>query len=115
MPFDAARAHEPQDGIFLDETAAAQFGFGMLWTLVLTFPLMAVIQTICARIGFDTYVGTALSNMAAAAAAMFALQRRRTAGDVRTTSLVSPGRRSPPGSNPGRGWRCDAGSGRSGR
>jgi len=31
--------------------AGAQFGYGMGWTLLLTYPLMAAIQEISARIG----------------------------------------------------------------
>ncbi len=31
--------------------AGAKFGFGMLWTVLFTYPLMIVIQEICARIG----------------------------------------------------------------
>ena len=39
--------------------AGAQFGVNMLWTVVLTFPLMAAIQSICARIGRVTGEGLA--------------------------------------------------------
>jgi NRAMP (natural resistance-associated macrophage protein)-like metal ion transporter len=31
--------------------AGAKFGFGMLWTVLFTYPLMMVVQEICARIG----------------------------------------------------------------
>ncbi|HEY5055771.1 MAG TPA: divalent metal cation transporter, partial [Acidobacteriaceae bacterium] len=43
--------------------AGAQFGVNMLWTVVVTFPLMAAIQAICARIGRVTGEGLA-ANMA---------------------------------------------------
>jgi NRAMP (natural resistance-associated macrophage protein)-like metal ion transporter len=38
-------------GIATYSQAGAQFGYGLAWTLVLTYPLMAVIQEISARIG----------------------------------------------------------------
>src|SRR6266404_1740543 len=31
--------------------AGASFGYGMLWTALVTFPLMAAVQFICAKIG----------------------------------------------------------------
>ncbi|MEO6902518.1 MAG: divalent metal cation transporter [Bacteroidia bacterium] len=37
--------------------AGAQFGLSSLWTAPLTFPLMAAIQGMCARIGIVTEVG----------------------------------------------------------
>ncbi|MCR4324390.1 MAG: divalent metal cation transporter [Candidatus Curtissbacteria bacterium] len=41
-------------GIATYSQAGAQAGFGMLWTALLTFPLMAAIQEMCARIGIVT-------------------------------------------------------------
>ena len=41
----------------------AQFGFNLLWTVALTYPLMTAIQSICARIGRVTGQGLA-ANMA---------------------------------------------------
>jgi NRAMP (natural resistance-associated macrophage protein)-like metal ion transporter len=38
-------------GIATYSQAGAQFGFGMCWVMLFTFPLMAAIQEICARIG----------------------------------------------------------------
>ncbi|MGE5517020.1 MAG: NRAMP family divalent metal transporter [Bacteroidota bacterium] len=38
-------------GIATYTQAGAQFGYGLAWTLVLTYPLMAVVQEISARIG----------------------------------------------------------------
>jgi hypothetical protein len=37
----------------------AQFGYGLAWTLVLSYPLMAAIQEISARIGRVTGIGIA--------------------------------------------------------
>jgi Mn2+/Fe2+ NRAMP family transporter len=39
--------------------AGAQFGFSMLWPVVLTLPLMVAIQLVSARIGFVTRRGLA--------------------------------------------------------
>ncbi|WP_084637562.1 NRAMP family divalent metal transporter [Paludibacterium yongneupense] len=44
-------------GIGTYSQVGAQFGFNMLWTMPLTFPLMAAIQVICARIGRVTGKG----------------------------------------------------------
>ena len=41
-------------GIGTYSQAGAQFGFGQLWTAFYTFPLMAGIQEICARIALRT-------------------------------------------------------------
>lgn len=46
-------------GIATYSQAGAQTGFGLLWTAAFTFPLMAVIQEICARIGLVTGRGLA--------------------------------------------------------
>jgi NRAMP (natural resistance-associated macrophage protein)-like metal ion transporter len=46
-------------GIGTYSQAGAQFGFGMLWTLLFTFPLMCAIQEISARIGRTTGHGIA--------------------------------------------------------
>lgn len=46
-------------GIGTYSQAGAQFGFGMGWTMLLTFPLMAAIQEISARIGRTTGQGIA--------------------------------------------------------
>ena len=37
----------------------AQFGYGMLWTMVVSYPLMSAFQEICARIGRVTGHGIA--------------------------------------------------------
>jgi NRAMP (natural resistance-associated macrophage protein)-like metal ion transporter len=44
-------------GIATYSQAGAQFGFSTLWTALLTFPLMAAIQGMCARIGIVTSQG----------------------------------------------------------
>ncbi len=46
-------------GIATYSQAGAQFGFGLLWMAVVTFPLMAVVQEMCARIGLVTGRGLA--------------------------------------------------------
>src|ERR1700730_6558642 len=44
-------------GITTYSQAGAQFGFSTLWTALITFPLMAAIQGMCARIGVVTSMG----------------------------------------------------------
>jgi NRAMP (natural resistance-associated macrophage protein)-like metal ion transporter len=44
-------ADDDPSGIATYSQAGAQFGFGMLWTLLFTWPLMVGIQTVSARIG----------------------------------------------------------------
>lgn len=44
-------------GIATYSQAGAQYGFSTLWTALITFPLMAAIQEMCARIGLITSVG----------------------------------------------------------
>jgi NRAMP (natural resistance-associated macrophage protein)-like metal ion transporter len=46
-------------GIATYSQVGARFGYGLLWTMVLTYPLMAAIQEISARIGRVTGVGIA--------------------------------------------------------
>lgn len=52
-------ADDDPSGIATYSQAGAQFGFGLLWTLVLTYPLMVGIQIISARIGRVTGKGLA--------------------------------------------------------
>jgi Mn2+/Fe2+ NRAMP family transporter len=47
-------ADDDPSGIATYAQAGTQFGFGMGWTLILTWPLMVAIQAICARIGRTT-------------------------------------------------------------
>jgi len=44
-------------GIATYSQAGAQFGFGMLWMAIFQYPMMTVIQEICARIGLITGSG----------------------------------------------------------
>lgn len=44
-------------GIATYSQAGAQFGFATLWTALITFPLMAGVQEMCARIGIATKKG----------------------------------------------------------
>ncbi|MGH7275574.1 MAG: Nramp family divalent metal transporter [Candidatus Rokuibacteriota bacterium] len=46
-------------GITTYSVAGASLGYGMLWTAIATFPLMAAVQLICARIGLVTGRGLA--------------------------------------------------------
>lgn len=46
-------------GIATYSQTGAQYGFGLLWTAATTFPLMAIIQEMCARIGLVTGRGLA--------------------------------------------------------
>src|SRR5258706_7974717 len=52
-------ADDDPSGIATYSQAGAQFGFGMLWTVVLTYPLMVGIQTVSARMGRITGQGLA--------------------------------------------------------
>ena len=55
----AGAADDDPSGIATYSQAGAQFGLGMLWTAVLTFPLMVGIQMVSARIGRVTGHGVA--------------------------------------------------------
>jgi NRAMP (natural resistance-associated macrophage protein)-like metal ion transporter len=46
-------------GIATYSVAGAAYGYGLLWTALFTFPLMAAIQLVCARIGLVTGRGLA--------------------------------------------------------
>lgn len=52
-------ADDDPSGIATYSQAGAQFGYNLLWTVVLTFPLMVGIQTVSARIGRVTGQGLA--------------------------------------------------------
>src|SRR5271156_1975535 len=52
-------ADDDPSGIATYSQAGAQFGLNMLWTMPLAFPLMAAIQSMCARIGRVTGRGLA--------------------------------------------------------
>src|SRR5581483_9936952 len=46
-------------GIATYSQTGAQYGFQLLWLSIVTFPLMAVVQEMCARIGMVTGRGLA--------------------------------------------------------
>src|SRR5690349_5504960 len=52
-------ADDDPSGIATYSQAGAQFGFNMLWTVVLTYPLMVGIQMVSARMGWVTGRGLA--------------------------------------------------------
>jgi len=52
-------ADDDPSGIATYSQAGAQFGLNMLWTMPLAYPLMAAIQSMCARIGRVTGMGLA--------------------------------------------------------
>lgn len=54
-------ADDDPSGIATYSQAGAQFGLNMLWTMLFTYPLMAAIQSICARIGRVTGEGLAVN------------------------------------------------------
>ena len=54
-------ADDDPSGIATYSQAGAQFGLGMLWTIVLTYPLMTAVQSISARIGRVTGRGLAFN------------------------------------------------------
>ena len=50
-------ADDDPSGIVTYSIAGAQFGLSMLWLALITFPLMAALQMMCARIGMVTGMG----------------------------------------------------------
>jgi len=52
-------ADDDPSGIATYSVAGAQLGTGLLWTSVITWPLMAAVQSMCARIGMVTGQGLA--------------------------------------------------------
>jgi Mn2+/Fe2+ NRAMP family transporter len=48
-------------GIGTYSQVGSQFGFGLLWTALFTFPLMSAVQELCARIALQTGVGLGVS------------------------------------------------------
>src|SRR3954471_14244269 len=52
-------ADDDPSGIATYSQVGAQFGFGLAWTMLFSFPLMSVIQEISARIGCVTGCGIA--------------------------------------------------------
>jgi NRAMP (natural resistance-associated macrophage protein)-like metal ion transporter len=54
-------ADDDPSGIATYSQAGAQFGLNMLWTMLVTYPLMAAVQSMCARIGRVTGKGLAVN------------------------------------------------------
>ena len=52
-------ADDDPSGISTYSVAGASFGYATLWTALLSFPLMAAIQLMCARLGMVTGCGLA--------------------------------------------------------
>ncbi|MBI4099959.1 Nramp family divalent metal transporter [Candidatus Microgenomates bacterium] len=52
-------ADDDPSGIATYAIAGAQFGYGLLWTALFSFPLMTAVQEICGRIGLVTKKGLA--------------------------------------------------------
>src|SRR6266581_4321163 len=52
-------ADDDPSGIATYSQVGAQFGYGLAWTMLFSFPLMAVIQAVAARIGVVTGFGIA--------------------------------------------------------
>ncbi|RVO89726.1 NRAMP family divalent metal transporter [Sinorhizobium meliloti] len=57
--FISGASDDDPSGIGTYSQAGAQFGFGIGWTMLVTYPLMSAIQQICARIGRTTGHGIA--------------------------------------------------------
>lgn len=56
-----AASDDDPSGIGTYSQVGSQFGFGLLWTAMFTFPLMAAVQELCARIALQTGVGLGVS------------------------------------------------------
>src|ERR1700683_2135512 len=54
-------ADDDPSGIATYSQGGAQFGLNMLWTMLVSYPLMAAVQSICARIGRVTGQGLAVN------------------------------------------------------
>jgi len=54
-------ADDDPSGIATYSQAGAQFGLNMVWTMLVSYPLMAAVQSICARIGRVTGRGLAVN------------------------------------------------------
>ena len=48
-------------GIGTYSQVGSHFGYGLLWTALLTFPFMVAVQELCARIALQTGVGLGMS------------------------------------------------------
>jgi Mn2+/Fe2+ NRAMP family transporter len=72
-------ADDDPSGVTTYAVAGAAFGTGMLWTAVVTLPLMAAVQLICARIGVVS--GRGLAGAMRALSALVPLRGVRLAPD----------------------------------
>src|ERR1700678_4151100 len=54
-------ADDDPSGIATYSQVGAQFGFSLLWTMIVTYPLMVAIQEICGRLGRITGTGVSTS------------------------------------------------------
>ena len=61
--FITGAADDDPSGIATYSQAGAQTGVGLLWTIVLTWPMMVAVQSVCARIGRVTGQGLAANMM----------------------------------------------------
>src|SRR2546421_11900082 len=52
-------ADDDPSGISTYSVTGASFGYGQLWTALFSFPLMAAVQLMCARLGMVTGQGLA--------------------------------------------------------
>src|ERR1700749_3519936 len=52
-------ADDDPSGISTYSVAGASYGYATLWTALLSFPLMAAVQLMCARLGMVTGCGLA--------------------------------------------------------
>ena len=72
-------ADDDPSGIATYSQVGAQFGYGLAWTMLFSFPLMTVIQAVSARIGCVTGYGIA-QNL-----------RRHYSWNAASTNLVQTG------------------------
>jgi len=61
--FITGAADDDPSGIATYSQAGAQAGVGLLWTVVLTWPMMVAVQSVCARVGRVTGHGLAANMM----------------------------------------------------
>src|SRR5438552_10867331 len=59
--FITGASDDDPSGIGTYSQVGSQFGFGLLWTALFTFPLMTAVQEMCARIGLHTRAGLGAS------------------------------------------------------
>jgi NRAMP (natural resistance-associated macrophage protein)-like metal ion transporter len=57
--FVTGASDDDPSGIATYANAGAAFGYGLLWTALVTFPLMVVVQYVCAKVGMVTGKGLA--------------------------------------------------------